>query len=84
MTWLSSVSRSGQRPLAVEMKSRWLMNSPGYKGMVTRFGKRAAQRFERARQARSYEDFRREKTQVRQVQGVGQTRAPKQSQGIGM
>ena len=75
-----NITRSGQRPLAVEMTSRWFSRTPRYRRLVTRFGERIARHRERARRYRVYEEFRQE----RQAQSERQTQATRHSQGIGM
>ncbi|PYK62041.1 MAG: hypothetical protein DME21_07430 [Verrucomicrobia bacterium] len=63
-----NITRSGQRPLAVEMRSHWFRNTPRYQRMVARFGEQVARRLERRRRARLYEESRQKRIQVRQVQ----------------
>ena len=76
-----NITRSGQRPLAVEMKSRWLRKSLRYRCLVASFGERAARHIKRARHYRAYEESRRERTQT---QNVRQAQSPTHCQGIGM
>ena len=68
-----NITRSGQRPLAVEMKSRWFRKSLRYRCLVARFGERAARHIERAHHYRVYEESRQQRTRV---QSVRQTQAP--------
>ena len=68
-----NITRSGQRPLAVEMKSRWFRKSLRYPCLVARFGERAARHIERAHHYRVYEESRQQRTRV---QSVRQTQAP--------
>ena len=76
-----NITRSGQRPLAVEMKSRWLRKYLRYRCLVASFGERAARHIKRARHYRAYEESRRERTQT---QNVRQAQSPTHCQGIGM
>jgi len=78
-----NITRSGQRPLAVEMTSRWFRNTPRYQRLAERFGEQVARRLERRRRARLYEESRQKRIQVRQVQ-TASTQVTKVSHSLGV
>ena len=68
-----NITRSGRRPLAVEMRSRWFRKALRYRCLVARFGERVARHLERARHYVVYEESRQERLELRLVHSVRQT-----------
>jgi hypothetical protein len=67
-----NITRSGERPLAVDLVAPRIRNSWSYELLEKRFGKRAAQLITFARQTRVFESFRQRQTQqVKRSPGMG-------------
>ncbi len=67
-----NITRSGERPLAVDLVAPQIRNSWSYELLEKRFGKRAAQLITFARQTRVFESFRQRQTQqVKRSLGMG-------------
>jgi conjugative relaxase-like TrwC/TraI family protein len=84
----TNITRSGERPLAMELQPGVLKRSWFYKLVAKRFGERAANIFERARRHRKSERLRERQAQVvQQTQTEGIRRATQvhsKSRGIGI
>jgi conjugative relaxase-like TrwC/TraI family protein len=75
-----NISRSGQRPLAVDLVPSWVTNRLAWRLNLGRYGRQAAEIMERARRKRSFETLRQRVVQ----RTIQQTPAVKQSHGIHM
>jgi hypothetical protein len=84
----TNITRSGERPLAMELRPAVRKRSWLYRLVANRFGERAANIFERARRRRKSEQLRERQTPVvQQTQTKGFpriTQAHSKSHGVGV
>lgn len=84
----TNITRSGERPLAMELRPAVRKRSWFYRLVAKRFGERAANIFERARRRRKSERLRERQTQVvhqTQTEGIRQvTQVHSKTRGVGV